>query len=167
MFLNSREKTRKFARNYLGALFSKLYLNFMKVNDIWILFYFCIVPISGGTGTRNPGSDTRIYCYREMGGRQVEQGLDLPFCHIWWFFKVERTEGASELCKIIKFGKKWRKTLFEFCLKPIFRLIPCTHCARKFKKVQAKKLAKSNKSISQIIFFDQIPFFAISKLAKT
>ena len=37
--------------------------------------------------------------------------------------------------------------------------------ARKFKKVQARKLVKSNKSISRI-FFDQIPFFAISKMAK-
>ena len=35
--------------------------------------------------------------------------------------------------------------------------------ARKFKKVQAKKLMKSNESISQKIFFDQIPFLAIFK----
>ena len=35
--------------------------------------------------------------------------------------------------------------------------------ARKFKKFQAKKLVKSNKSISRI---GQIPFFAISKMAK-
>ena len=37
--------------------------------------------------------------------------------------------------------------------------------ARKFKKVQAKKkIVKSNKSISRNNFFDQIPFFAISKM---
>ena len=35
--------------------------------------------------------------------------------------------------------------------------------ARKFKKVPTKKLVKSNKSR---IFFDQNPFFAISKMAK-
>ena len=40
-----------------------------------------------------------------------------------------------------------------------------TQLARKFKKVQAKKLVKSNKSISRIIFV-QIPFFAISNMAK-
>ena len=34
------------------------------------------------------------------------------------------------------------------------------------KKLQAKKLVKSNKSISEIIYFDQILFFAISKMAK-
>ena len=33
-------------------------------------------------------------------------------------------------------------------------------------KVQAKKLMKSNKLISRIIFSDQIPFFAISKIDK-
>ena len=38
--------------------------------------------------------------------------------------------------------------------------------ARKFKKVQAKKLVKSNKSISRKNFFDQNSFFAISKMAK-
>ena len=36
---------------------------------------------------------------------------------------------------------------------------------QKIKKVEAKKLVKSNKSISRF-FFDQIPFFAISKMAK-
>ena len=42
-----------------------------------------------------------------------------------------------------------------------------TQWARKFKKVQAKKkLVKSNKSISRKKFFDQIHFFAISKMAK-
>ena len=41
----------------------------------------------------------------------------------------------------------------------------CTQWARKSKKVQAKKFVKSNKSISPI-FFDQIPFLAISKMAK-
>ena len=35
--------------------------------------------------------------------------------------------------------------------------------ARKFKKVQAKKLVKSNKSISRMIFFTKFHFFAISK----
>ena len=38
--------------------------------------------------------------------------------------------------------------------------------AREYKIVQDEKLVKSNKSISQKIFFDQIPFFAISKMAK-
>ncbi len=38
--------------------------------------------------------------------------------------------------------------------------------ASKFKKVQAKKHMKSNKSISQINFLNQIPLFAISKMAK-
>ena len=36
----------------------------------------------------------------------------------------------------------------------------------KLKESRPKKLVKSNKSISQKIFFDQIPFFAISKMAK-
>ena len=36
---------------------------------------------------------------------------------------------------------------------------------RKFKKFQAKKIVKLNKSISRI-FLDQIPFFAISKMPK-
>ena len=53
-------------------------------------------------------------------------------------------------------------------LKPIWKLKKHLYVqwARKFKKVQAKKLVKSNKSISRIIFFDQIPFFEISKMAK-
>ena len=34
------------------------------------------------------------------------------------------------------------------------------------KKSRTKKLMKSNKSISQKNFVDQIPFFAISKMAK-
>ena len=34
------------------------------------------------------------------------------------------------------------------------------------KKSGPKKLVKSNKSISRKTFFDQIPFFAISKMAK-
>ena len=34
------------------------------------------------------------------------------------------------------------------------------------KKSRPQKLVKSNKSISRIIFFVQIPFFAISKMAK-
>ena len=34
------------------------------------------------------------------------------------------------------------------------------------KKSRPKKLLKSNKSISRKKFFDQIPFFAISKMAK-
>ena len=37
---------------------------------------------------------------------------------------------------------------------------------RKFKKVQAKKLVKSNKSISQIICLTKFHFFAISKMDK-
>ena len=41
-----------------------------------------------------------------------------------------------------------------------------TQWARKFKKVQAKKLVKSDKSISWKNFFDQNPFFAISRMAK-
>ena len=36
--------------------------------------------------------------------------------------------------------------------------------ARKLKKSRTKKLVKSNKSISGKNFFDQIPFFAISKM---
>ena len=35
-----------------------------------------------------------------------------------------------------------------------------------FKKSRPKKLVKSNKSTSRIFFFYQIPFFAISKMAK-
>ena len=35
-----------------------------------------------------------------------------------------------------------------------------------FKNSRPKKFVKSNKSISWNIFFDQIPFFAISKMAK-
>ena len=35
-----------------------------------------------------------------------------------------------------------------------------------FKKSRPKKLVKSNKSISRKNFFDQNPFFAISKMAK-
>ena len=38
--------------------------------------------------------------------------------------------------------------------------------ARKFKKVQAKKLVKSNKSNFTKFDFDQNPFFGISKLVK-
>ena len=34
------------------------------------------------------------------------------------------------------------------------------------KKSSPRKLKKSNKLISRKIFFDQIPFFAISKMAK-
>ena len=34
------------------------------------------------------------------------------------------------------------------------------------KKCRPKKLVKSNKSISRKIFFDKIPFFAVSKMAK-
>ena len=34
------------------------------------------------------------------------------------------------------------------------------------KKSRPKKLLKSNKSISKNFFFDQIPFYAISKMAK-
>ena len=34
------------------------------------------------------------------------------------------------------------------------------------KKCRPKKLIKSNKSISQKAFFNQVPFFAISKMAK-
>ena len=38
---------------------------------------------------------------------------------------------------------------------------------RKCKDVQAKKLMKSNKiNFTKTIFFDQIPFFVISKMAK-
>ena len=37
---------------------------------------------------------------------------------------------------------------------------------QKIKKVQAKKLVKSNNSISRKIFFGKIPFFAISKMTK-
>ena len=37
--------------------------------------------------------------------------------------------------------------------------------ARKFKKVQAKKLVKSNKINFRNSFIGQIPFFAISKMA--
>ena len=40
---------------------------------------------------------------------------------------------------------------------------PHTQWARKFKKIQAKK---TRESISRILFFDQIPFFAISKMVK-
>ena len=36
----------------------------------------------------------------------------------------------------------------------------------KLKKSRPKKLVKSNKSISRKNYFDQIPFFAISKMAK-
>ena len=36
----------------------------------------------------------------------------------------------------------------------------------KLKKSSPKKVVKSNKSISGNFFFDQIPFFAISKMAK-
>ena len=38
--------------------------------------------------------------------------------------------------------------------------------AENLKKSRPKKLVKSNKAISRKKFFDQIPFFAISKMAK-
>ena len=40
------------------------------------------------------------------------------YWHIWWFFKVEHAEGARELWKIIKYVKKWRKSMLN---------LPSTH----------------------------------------
>ena len=46
------------------------------------------------------------------------------FCHIWWFFRVERAESAAELWKINKygnkFGKKMKKCLVQFVFNPFF-----------------------------------------------
>ena len=61
----------------------------------------------GGTSTRNPGFGYPQYYWGKMGWRQVEQGFFfLLFCQIWLFIKVEPTKGATELWKIIKYGKK-------------------------------------------------------------
>ena len=76
-------------------------------------------------------------------------------------FSVTRNQPKNGLksCSTLKnhqiwqtFGKKMKKNLFRL--------------ARKFKQVQAKKLVKSNKINFTNNFFDQIPFFAISKMAK-
>ena len=44
------------------------------------------------------------------------------FCHIWWFFTVERRTRCCGNLKnhqiLLKFGKKWRKALFD---------LPSTH----------------------------------------
>ena len=37
------------------------------------------------------------------------------FCHIWWFLKVERTEGAVKLWKIIEYGKNLAKYEEKIC----------------------------------------------------
>ena len=52
-----------------------------------------------------------------------------------------------------KFGKKFVK-------------LSCHSGPEYIKKSRPKKLVKSNKSISRKKFFNQIPFFAISKMAK-
>ena len=55
---------------------------------------------------------------------------------------------------------------FRTWLLNIFLALPLHSAPENLKKVQAKKkLVKSNKSISRIIFFDLIQFFAISKIA--
>ena len=49
----------------------------------------------------------------------------------------------------------------------LFKKKSFTHSGPEYlKKSRPKKLVKSKKSISRKIFFDQIPFFAISKMAK-
>ena len=44
-------------------------------------------------------------------------------CYIWWFFKMEYTNSAAELWKIIRYGKnsaKMKKSLAQLALKPFF-----------------------------------------------
>ena len=48
----------------------------------------------------------------------------------------------------------------------VFEVIVQHTVGQKIKKIQAKKLVKSNKSISHKKSFYQIPYFAISKMAK-
>ena len=56
----------------------------------------------------------------------------------------------------------WKKTND----KDSFRMVNTTQWARKFKKVQAKKVVKSNKSISQITFMAKFNFLHFQKLPK-
>ena len=98
----------------------------MFVCTIWfkqsifkLAFWLVVEPFSQNPGFRYP------QCCGEKGGctLHIEQGFYIHFlpnfCHIWWFFKLECTEGAVALWKGIKHGKKWIKALLT-CLPPIF-----------------------------------------------
>ena len=88
---------------------------------------------SDGSGIRNPGYGF-WNCHGEMGLKDKLNKAVLHFlpnsCHIWWFFKVERTEGdAEKLWKIIIHGKisaNFEEKPSSTCFKPIFWLIMCT-----------------------------------------
>ena len=93
-------------------------------------------------------------------------------------FVEKEFELMKKLCEVLFDQKRYpelQRITFSALGSPIFnkhteiikvKNLLETQWARKFKKVQTKKLVKSNKSISQIILFDQIPFFAISKMTK-
>ena len=49
-----------------------------------------------------------------MGWWQVEQDIFLVlWSYFWIIFKVVHAERPAELLKIIKYGKRWRKSLFN------------------------------------------------------
>ena len=66
----------------------------------------------GRMGTRNPG-----FGYMANGLKASWKRIFLIFYQIFVifevFWKVERVKNAEKLWKIIKFGKNWRKSLFN------------------------------------------------------
>ena len=97
--------------------------------------------------------------------RQVEQGFSSFFAnfflHIWWFFKVSQYLRCTPLWKIMKYAKN----LAQNEEKPSSTGLNTYSGPENLKKSRPKKLVKSNKSISWI-FFGQISFFAITKMAE-
>ena len=83
---------------------------------------------------------------------------------IWFLFQTLKLQGKEGLLKTFFENPNLSIHFLENYNVIYYNLTVAG--PEKLKKSRPKKLVKSNKSISRIYFFGQIPFFAISKLAK-
>ena len=103
------------------------------------------------------------------------------FCHICWFFKISQNLWCAADWKIIKCGKKWRKSFTQLVLNPFLHGSTEIRVSgnrihhyclffysrpENLKKSRPKKLVKSNNSILRKNILTKIHFLQFQKWPK-
>ena len=114
---DSKKKNKNVWQKKFSTNFRKFFLNSLCTYTINLYFFpLCILPKWWLTGSPKSG-----FCEQKSSWTR----LFFIFCQFFlWFFKVKCTEGTTaELWKIVKNGKKLKKSLVQF--NPFLEFISC------------------------------------------